>query len=405
MHNPFTMKTTIAIAFFLGCTFALLAQPVPLTLAEAFDVAARNYPLLERERLSIAQQEARLGLRSPLSRTDIFLAGAQVDPSNPAIGIHGAGFIQRFNWPGSARYREPALREQLLSGNARLQLTAFELKNLVAEAYLQLVYAQHLRKHYQEVQNLMSELVSFAELRFELGETGKIPVLSAQGKQKLASLGQQQAQQAFEVAYTVFNNLMYSDTVYQSVATELPGLTPEGPWFVNAGHPRLLAEQQDIRVAEAEALYVQSQFLPQVIAGAQLQVINESLPFLAYQIGLSVPLSRKPLKAQVEVARREVDIQQAEYDAAQRELENERREGIARVNQARAKVRFLLEELLPLAADQIESSRKAYTQGAVGYQDYLVNLEQAIESRRQYIDALYEYHAARVCLELLSGRR
>ncbi|MCB0615996.1 MAG: TolC family protein, partial [Phaeodactylibacter sp.] len=183
----------------------LVAQAVPLTLDEAFGIASRNYPQLKQDRQFIEQQNALIRSAASLPNTGVFVSGDEVDP-NSTRGIHSLGLRQDFNWPGAKGRREEAIRQQALWGNARLELDQLELRRQVARAYYKVLFFRNLQELMREQVGLFTELVELAQLRFELGETGKIPVLSAQGKQKEATLGQLQANEDYEIALTIFNN-------------------------------------------------------------------------------------------------------------------------------------------------------------------------------------------------------
>lgn len=378
---------------------------IKITVEEAIEIAKRNYPLLKRDRLAIERQQVLLATARSHSTTNLYLAGSQIDPEQPAGGIHGGGVFQAFNWPGYKKYQRDALQSEVLLENARLELTDWQLRQEVAKAYYQLVYTQQLRAYYQKKQELMSNLVKLAEDRFELGETGKVPVLSATSKQKQASLEQREAQKAYDLALTLFNNWLYSDSVFQTKdnVLRIPSASPN--WYVNGGHPMLLVAQQEVRAAEASVVQSRSHLLPKILAGGQVQMINEELPFIGYQLGLSVPIGRKSLQARIEGAERSVAVRQAELDATQRALENRRRELTVQLKAQQDLLDYISEELLPLADEQISAAEKAYEQGAVGYHDYLVNLEQGLQSQLQWVEALRDYHMVRLELEFLSGRR
>lgn len=381
------------------------AQAISLSLSQATERAIRNYPLLARDQQHLEQLQLLLESAGNRPRTNVYIAGTQVDPNSPVNGVHGVGLLQAFNWPGYKKRRAEFLQQQQMSGNAQLELSTWELRRELAIAYFELLYAKDARAYYNNKQALMEELQTLAQVRFELGDTGKIPVLSAKGKQREATMEHQQAKQSYELAQVIFNNWLYSDTLFTAMGPGLPAPSAAPSWFVNGGHPLLLTEQQDVRLAEAEVLKVQSELLPQIIVGGQLQLINENLPFMAYQLGLSVPLGQKAARARIQAAHKEIDMQQTELDAAQRQLDNFRRELLARLNQAEAQLDYLQAEMLPLAEEQIDAARRAYAQGAVDYPVYLINLEQALQSRLQYLQALRQYHLIRLELDFLSGRR
>ncbi|MCB0583914.1 MAG: TolC family protein [Phaeodactylibacter sp.] len=396
---------------FLLCIMAVLfapglatAQVIPLTLDQAFEVAARNYPLLKRDRQFIEQQNILIRSAGARPYTSVFISGDEVDP-NSAKGIHSLGLRQDFNWPGTKGKRSEALRQQSLLGNARLELSQFELRQQVANAYYEVLYMRDLQELVRQQVGLFTDLVELAQLRFELGETGKIPVLSAQGKQKEATLAQLKANEDYEIALTIFNNWMYSDTAYEVAGRTLPEPSGYLNWFVNSGHPLLLYRQQQASLAEAQVVVEQNKLLPQIRAGGQLQMVDGDSPFFGYQLGLNVPLSQRSIRARIEGAEVNTGIRETELEAARMELDNDRRELIAALEKEQMSLDYIRQEMLPLAKEQIESSRKAYAQGAVEYQDYLRNLEQALETRFQYLKSLKNYNLLKLELEFLSGRR
>ena len=247
------MNVTASILAFalLLAPVVLSAQVIALTLDEAVEIASRNYPLLKRDRQFIEQQNALI--RSAASRpyTGVFISGDEVDPQSTR-GIHSLGIQQDFNWPGTKGRREEAIRQQALLGNARLEFDQLELRQQVARAYYKVLYIRSLQELKREQVSLFTELVELAQLRFELGETGKIPVLSAQGKQKEATLAQLQANEDYEIARTIFNNWMYSDTAYEVAGRYLPEPAGYFNWYVNNGHPLLLLQQQQANLAKAQ---------------------------------------------------------------------------------------------------------------------------------------------------------
>ena len=400
------MNITACILAFvlLLAPVVLRAQVISLTLDEAVGIASRNYPLLKRDRQFIEQQNALI--RSAASRpyTGVFISGDEVDPQSTR-GIHSLGIQQDFNWPGTKGRREEAIRQQGLLGNARLELDQLELRQQVARAYYKVLYIRSLQELKREQISLFTELVELAQLRFELGETGKIPVLSAQGKQKEATLAQLQVNEDYEIALTIFNNWMYSDTAYEVAGGSLPEPAGYFNWYVNNGHPLLLFQQQQANLAKAQVEVEQNKLLPQVRTAGLLQMVDGDSPFFGYQLGLNIPLGQGAIRARIEGAKVQTEICETELEAAQRQLENERRRLISALEKEQMSLDYIRKEMLPLAKEQIEASRKAYAQGAVEYQDYLRNLEQAMEARFRYLQVLERYNLLKLDLEFLSGRR
>lgn len=382
----------------------LWAQVFPLTMDQALGVASRNYPLLKRDRQFIEQQNALIHSAASLPHTGIFISGDEVDPQSTR-GIHSLGVRQDLNWPGSRARREAAIRQQVLLGNAQLELTLLDLRWNVARSYYDVLYQRQLENLMQQRAELFTDLVALAQLRFELGETGIIPVLSAQGKEKEAALARLQAGQDYEIALTIFNNWMYSDTTYTVAGSSLPDPAGYFNWYVNAGHPLLLFQQQQAKLAEAQVEVERNKLLPQIRTGGLMQMVDGDSPFFGYQLGLNIPMGQKAVRARIDGARVQAELRQTELEATRQQLENERRRLISALGKEQLSLDYIRREMLPLAQEQIDASRKAYAQGAVEYQDYLRNLEQALDTRLQYLQALQRYNLLKLELEFLSGRR
>jgi cobalt-zinc-cadmium resistance protein CzcA len=380
------------------------AQSIPINLDDAFEIATRNYPLLKRDAQRLTQQELLLNTAANPSQTHIFVGGSQIDP-NSINGVQGVGFIQRFNWPSGKKYRRAVLEERRLLAAQQAENTALELRREVALAYFELLYAKELRTISIERRQLTEELFGIASQKLESGETGKIPVLEAEGRYKRALLTQQQAQEQYDIAYTIFNNWLYSDTAF---VAQGPGLPPPQGYlniFVEETHPKLLLAEQKVNLAQSKIQQERSQRLPQILAGGQLQMVDGDSPFYAYVLGLGIPLGQKPIKARVQSAQVEVDIEQTELKALRADMENQRRTLIARLKKEQSALDFLRKEMLPLADEQITDTRRAYQESVVDYKDYVMNLEQALNTRWSYLQHLRQYHLIRLELEFLTGKR
>lgn len=402
----FILFLSVGLTGTVTAPHSLYAQSrFPVTLEEALEIARRNHPNLKRDQKALEQLKAQLATAAPSNPTQLFVAGSMVDPEYLSGGLHSAGFLKAFDWPGTTRLRSQVHEEAVLLGNAELELTDWELRGAVAQSYYQLVFTKNLKTYYQEKQELMSRLVEYAQARFEFGETGKVPVLSATSKQKQASLEQKKTQKAHDLAHTLFNNLLYSDSVFYALLDTLPLPSQAPNWYVNGGHPQLLTKQQQVRLATANIDQERSFLMPKILAGAQVQMINETLPFFGYQFGMSVPIGRKSIKARIESAEKAVAVKEAELTATERALENRRRELTTLFLAQKKLLDYTQKELLPLANEQISASESAYKNGAVGYHDYIVNLEQGLQTRLDWIYALRDYHLLRLELEFLSGRR
>ncbi|HMQ48441.1 MAG TPA: TolC family protein [Saprospiraceae bacterium] len=375
-----------------------------VSLKRAIEIALFNYPALKIDQQFIEQQLALVDAVQSTPPTQLFFTGEQMSTGFTS-GIQSFGLQQNLNWPGSRQPKEELVRERANLGNAYLEVDAFLLKKEITQAYYEVVYARQWKNFNQQQVDFYAELIELAQTRFDLGETSKIPVLSATSKLKAVQWQLERSSQNAVLTEVIFNNWLYSDTLYTIYDNQLPA--PEMPrnWFVQGGHPELLLQQQQIKVSESTVDAEKSYTLPQITMGGQFQMIDGDIPFYGYQLGLNIPLGQKATKARMEAAQLATEMGKASLEQTRLELENEKKRLVAALEAAWQSLVFIQTERLPLADVQIEDAKKAYSQGAVDYHDYLTNLEQGLEAKRQYLESWHEFHRLKVELEFLCGRR
>lgn len=392
------------LAGLLGCSLVLQAQPVPISLETAQRIAQRNHPDVQQDIQAIEYQRRLVGSDVPQQETAFYLAGTQINPRN-GDGINGVGVQQQFNWPGTRRKLEEAAAVDELVGNARLAHTQLELRHEVAAAYYQVLYYQDNQRLAEQELELMQEMVELAQRRFDLGETNKIPVLSAIGKEKAAVLRLQQARHDQDIAELQLNQWLWSDTLYTVAGTGLPAIELARNWYVSPGHPALLYHQQSKVQAEAQIAVEKVLLLPQLTAGAQVQHINGSLPFYGYLLGVSLPVGRRSAQTRMEAAEMEATMEEDAVTVTRRALEQRRTKLLSQLAKEESTLDYLDRDLKPLMEEQLSAARRAYGQGTIEYAYYLLTVEQVLGSRRERLEALRRYHLLRLELEFLSGRR
>ncbi|MBA4178701.1 MAG: TolC family protein [Leptothrix sp. (in: Bacteria)] len=119
---------------------------------------------------------------------------------------------------------------------------------------------------------------------------------------------------------------------------------------------------------------------------------------------LSVPLPLfKRNQAGVGQALTDLATSQVERAALIREQEAQVRRLWLRLNSQRERVRRLQQALLPASLDNQQLAARSRQAGQIGLLDQLVINRQALDAERELNDALVEYHATRIELEIAAG--
>ncbi|MCL4143291.1 UNVERIFIED_CONTAM: hypothetical protein GTU68_006366 [Idotea baltica] len=372
----------------LFLTQPLHSQDVGISLNQAKALAAQNYPSLKRDNLTVEQQRLLSNNNAYQPRTSVFVSGEEIGEGNS--GVQSFGFLQNFNLP-SVRKSITELQNQKASlAEAQVSLTQRELDQAITQAYFQFVFVKQKQALIQQWLLEYQEFERIAQVRFENGETGKMPLLAATTKLKSIQLMKQQSETAEELAHQIFNRWLFSDSTHTVNLEELP-YPSEQMDSEETMHPLLQYAHQQVEVATANVKWEKNKLQPQIQMGGQIQMINGTLPFWGYQVGLNLPLFRKGFKENIEAAKLGIEIQKKELSRHRQTLDYQRNSVRTKLTQARSTVNYLNSELLPSAQSQVEMSREAYQQEEISYLAFVQSLDQVVELRLQLLEALKSY--------------
>ena len=92
------------------------------------------------------------------------------------------------------------------------------------------------------------------------------------------------------------------------------------------------------------------------------------------------------------------------YDYNQDLLEGAYRKAIQQYLKEKSNLDYYRSSGLPNADLLLTQSQLAYTNGDIAYAIHLLNLQQALSIRQQYLEALNNYNQSILYLELLTGK-
>ena len=382
-------KTTLLL-FSLGLfSYQGSTQNSPISLPEAQQIAIEKYPSLVANRLQIQKGEQLSQLPAFHPRANIFFGGEEFNFGEEQ-GIQSFNIQQNFNLPKQAKSLRAWYAAQADASSAALIQSETALKAAVALAYYDVLY-------YHQKQELIQEQVdlymAFEKLSQELqaaGETGKIPVLKAQGKSWEADLALQQTEADYQLMLQQLNQWLEGGS-YEPNTEQLPSPALSVPKQSLDAHPQLVLLQQQQRVAERQVTVLQTQYHPQLNTAISLQRVNGGFLFYGFQLGMNVPLFRQATRTRVEAAKIDIAIQGAQAESTRLQLENNMAKLTQQRQQQLKRMDYIKQRLIQ-AEEQQTLLLEAYRQGEVAYFEYVQGIETLIRYKMQHLDALYRYH-------------
>ena len=392
---------------------ALLAA----TLVWATSASAQTYTLEEAVRTAVANSPQG---EATAARLDGLNAARSAADTNPAPTIDGT--VENIGTPGFSQWQIDGTYNQRLERGgkraARVGLAQGDIEVAEAEALVRrLDLASEVQALYVEAQAAALSL-ELARSRVEIAETlanevqrrvdeARDPLFAGtRARTQLAEarvdLGL--AEHAFEAALARLALLTGGDPrsigvvtsgflEAEEIAITTADLTPVDLAVFQARRERADA---NYRLQEAN-----SRTDPTVFAGPRL-FGNGDVAVIA---GFSLPLPNRALN-RANIDRAAAEQRQVEADLAVERFQRRRQIALAaeRVEEARHEAEAIQEQVVPGAEQTLREVRAGYNRGGFTFLDVSIAQTALHEARVRFVDALAEYHQAKVDYDRLTGR-
>ena len=392
---------------------ALLAA----TLVWATSASAQTYTLEEAVRTAVANSPQG---EATAARLDGLNAARSAADTNPAPTIDGT--VENIGTPGFSQWQIDGTYNQRLERGgkraARVGLAQGDIAVAEAEALVRrLDLASEVQALYVEAQAAALSL-ELARSRVEIAETlanevqrrvdeARDPLFAGtRARTQLAEarvdLGL--AEHAFEAALARLALLTGGDP--RSIGVVTSGfLEAEEIAITNADLTPVDLAVFQARRERADANYrlqeANSRTDPTVFAGPRL-FGNGDVAVIA---GFSLPLPNRALN-RANIDRAAAEQRQVEADLAVERFQRRRQIALAaeRVEEARHEAEAIQEQVVPGAEQTLREVRAGYNRGGFTFLDVSVAQTALHEARVRFVDALAEYHQAKVDYDRLTGR-
>jgi cobalt-zinc-cadmium efflux system outer membrane protein len=392
----------------------LLAAPVlaaePLTLERALALALERSP-------SLAPVEAEAA-RARAQREGASLLFASNPELEAAVGPrqHGGiqslelelGVSQRLELFGQRAARIEAAEALMTASEARLRARRVELAAEVRESFGRALAAERAVGLAESATTLAEEALRAAEQRMEAGAASRIEVNSARGELGRARRERAATVQRRAVALGELRLLIGPSVDEElTLAGELearPRPVPE----VDALLARALAQRAELQAARAELEMARAESrlaTREALPGPRLGVSygrEEGAQIIQGTLGLELPFFQRNQAARGESAARVTQAERA-LQAQEQAVRWEVRLALERYRAAVVAAEAYGDGVLAALEENLTLVNEAYRAGKMDFFELLVIRREALDARRDYLEALEELNAAGARLERATG--
>lgn len=384
----------------------LNAQDVPqdtISLEQAIVIALKNNPQARAAELAVEQQEKLQKTAFDIGKTGIYYGREEYDPGVQE-GVQSLGIRQNFDFPTVYLNQSNLQKERVELSEQNQAVTQNSIIKNVSSAYYQLAYGYNQLDFYSYLDSLYQRFYEAADLRYQTGETNYLEKVTAQGKQQEIILQKQQAMTNIKVYEQELRRWLNIDP---SVPLKVARTGKETLTLINASdilqNPVATYLKQNVSVAASQFQLQKANFLPDIFAQFARQEVNGQKGFYSYQLGVSVPLWFRPQQGRVQAAKIETEMRENVYENQLLVLETELQKLMEQYQQYLQMLDYYENQGLSIAEEILKNSTLNYRAGEIGYIEYLQNINQIIEIRTNYNQALNSYNQTVVEIKYLTG--
>lgn len=415
MNKKHNILLAVSIGIMLCCEVPCTAQRT-ISLNDCLRMAAERNLTLRTGHIAVERAEALQGTAFDIDKTSVSLSQ---DPTGGGSPDNALTFSQTFAFPTLYGAKHKLLKEETSLEQKRLEMTRNELERAVSSEYYNLLFMLERQRILTRQAEIYKRFLFLADAKLKYGETGKLEWMNARRLSKENEIALQNAGHDVETARLRLQRWLNTDETLTPAEDTLSIITmtdADISGFNAAATPLGTMLSQQRKVSESNVKVARQGFLPDISVAASTQLLIkgwnpydvdrsrfEKGNFMGFEVGLSVPLFYGSQRARLKAAKRDVEMARTQAEEQLSELRKQYLEARNEFLKARASLDYYLKQGVH-EADEIERiSQEAYEKGAIGYIEYIQNLQTAVDIHNSYATAVNDFNQAAINLRYLKG--
>ena len=413
----FKGKTPVIAAIILGGSLLgnapVLAQnqseAKPLSLEQAIETAYQQHPRIQASELNIKSQEAlqktaiNLGKTEPFFNRQTGTGGSGEGAGVPSVTTWGIAH-EDIAFPTVYSSRGKMLEKRTQRSRKNLSVAKNRLKRDVSKAYYQVAYGKSRLAFFNYLDSIYRDFLKAAKVRYKTGAISKVEKVSAEGKYEEIQVKLKNARQDLKkFKKTLKNELSLNQDVaitLDSIQQYPMAMKPDTSRLHN--NPLLDFYRQSIRVQQSRESVENNKLLPSFsLEAGQMNFGNTT--GATYRIAVGIPLWSRPQQGRIQSAQIEVKRSRNQYRNAKLQLRQDFQQARQNYQKHLSEVQYYRDKGLDVARQLLRNANKSFKAGAIDYVEYVQFVDQAINIRLKYLDALNNLNQSLIRLGYLMG--
>jgi len=368
-----------------------------ITLEQAVAMAKENSPRLKSAEAAVEVARAGKGASWELGYASVDYSWGQIN--GPVSADRQLSVVQPIGSIIAPFYKNALVERQVATGQHYRRIVEKEITAEVTRAWTYYLYTRSLVQIYGELNRFAEQLLQAGELRYRAGdvtllERNMSATQAATMRSKAFQAGEEHRVAAARLQWVCFSDtpLIPRDAALTLIHVEtVNGQLGEA---YSAYYNSLTDEM------EAEAKVERSRLFPELSAGYMRQNILPDKGLNAWTVGVAAPLFFAPQKSRIKQAKLNADIARYDAQANIRELNNKLETLKADLRRYGETVEFFRSSALPEADALINAAKLQLEHNDTDVGQFIQSMNNALEIKRAYVEALYLYHVTALEYEL-----
>ncbi|MDO8367369.1 MAG: CusA/CzcA family heavy metal efflux RND transporter [Saprospiraceae bacterium] len=399
--TPVTAVLLVLAFFVFGNT---ATAQTALTEQQAIEILEKNHPALQAAGLRVTQQQTLSGAVKIWEPGQIF-NNIAADPDLGMFGTTSLGVSQTFPSGKATRANRALNAQNIRQSQAGLQLTRRELILQVRENFQHIGYLQSRITLLARLDSVYQNFNAVADARYRTGDASQAEKLAVQDRAAQIRLQIETARREIISDQFALGQLLGLGQSVLAITEPLKvtGFSLDDSVRVMNSAYALYA-QSAIGLAEAQKKVQQAALAPTFSAGLFGQYLGNGDIYPGWQLGLNVPLFKKAQQKQVQAAGIGVQVAQSEYQNALLAQQTRLTASIFEFQKFESLTAYYDQQGRTVASELLRSGALNYQQGEIGYFEYVLNLDQALQIESQYLENLLQRNLTVIEIQYLTNQ-
>ncbi len=395
MRNPFkksTAKGMATVLLLLVTSVTGFSQSREISLNDAVNIAIENNKELSAYHLMVEEQKALKPTSFSVDKTNLYY---EYDENNIADNGHPLsifGVSQEFSFPTVYSAQNKLNKQNITLSELRFEKQKRILVREVSKAYYEVQLLLSKKKLFARIDSLYRNFVRSVEISYKEGEYSELDLMNAKAKLQNVYLMLHGITFDLEAAYNQLKKYMQYDTAFVVPSTK-PGLVKVDELDVNAVPGVIIADRQ----TELQSLKLKlekNKLAPDIslLYFIGTNRYENSQRYNGYGVGLGVPLFFGEQKARIKANKIAVEASRQLSDNYKIRLQSEYITLLSQLSKYKEAIDYYETMGVNLSTKIVRSAKKRYDLGDIGFFEFAMSIENAIDLTLNYYDNIEQYN-------------